>query len=89
MSERIKKYFKTKKGKKALNKARESYDKRDPERRRKQKRDYMRRKREENPDAWKYKDLQPLVVEKESKTDQNEKTNTKRKLRNTNTNRNL
>ena len=84
MAERIKKYFKTKKGKKALNKARKAYDQRDPERRRKQKRDYMRRKREENPDAWKYKDLQPTVVEKESKTDQNEKPNTKRKLRNTN-----
>ena len=74
MSERVKKYFKTKKGKKALNKARRSYDQRDPERRRKQKRDYMRRKRMENPDAWKYKDLQPTVVEQESKTDQNEKT---------------
>ena len=34
----------------------------------------MRRKRMENPDAWKYKDLQPTVVEQESKTDQNEKT---------------
>ena len=59
MSERTKKYFKTEKGKKALNKARKAYDQRDPERRRKQKRDYMRRKREENPDAWKYNNLQP------------------------------
>ena len=41
-----KKYFKTKKGKKALKRARQAYDKRDPDRRRKQKRDYMRRKRE-------------------------------------------
>ena len=48
-----KKYFQTDKGKSALNKAREAYDKRDPEKRRKQKRDYMRRKREENPDIWK------------------------------------
>ena len=78
MSERIKKYFKTKKGKKALNKARESYDKRDPERRRKQKRDYMRRKREENPDAWKYSNLQPNVVEQVNNTDQNEKRKTNR-----------
>jgi len=69
MSERLRKYFKTKKGKKALNKARRAYDQRDPEKRRKQKRDYMRRKRAENPDAWKYKDLQPTVVNQKSKTD--------------------
>ena len=43
MSEKQKKYFKTKKGKKALARARKAYDKRDPERRRKQKREYMRR----------------------------------------------
>ena len=73
MSTRAKKYFKTKKGEKALNKARSAYDQRDPEKRRKQKRDYMRRKREENPDVWKYKDLQPPVVKQEKKTDQNEK----------------
>jgi hypothetical protein len=69
MSERLRKYFKTKKGKKALNKARRAYDQRDPEKRRKQKRDYMRRKRAENPDVWKYKDLQPTVVNQKSKTD--------------------
>jgi len=40
-----KKYFKTEKGKGALEKARKAYDERDPERRRQQKRDYMRRKR--------------------------------------------
>lgn len=40
-----KKYFGTKKGKAALKRARENYDNRDPDRRRKQKRDYMRRKR--------------------------------------------
>ena len=48
-----KKYFMTEKGKRALNQARKAYDQRDPEKRRKQKRDYMRRKRKENPDAWK------------------------------------
>ena len=73
MSTRAKKYFETKKGKEALNKARKAYDQRDPEKRRKQKRDYMRRKRAEDPDVWKYKDLQPTVVKQKSKTDQNEK----------------
>ena len=47
-----KKYLKTKKGKKALKKAQKRYDNEDLKRRRKQKRDYMRRKREENPDIW-------------------------------------
>ena len=46
MAEKHKKYFKTKKGKKALIRARKKYDKKDPERRRRQKREYMRRKRE-------------------------------------------
>jgi hypothetical protein len=46
MAEKHKKYFKSLKGKKALKKARTAYDKRDPERRRRQKREYMRRKRE-------------------------------------------
>lgn len=46
MAEKHEKYFETEKGKKALKKARSAYDKRDPERRRKQKRDYMRRKRQ-------------------------------------------
>ena len=45
-------YFKSKKGKKALKRARKTYDQKDPERRRKQKRDYMRRKREKDPNAW-------------------------------------
>ena len=40
-----KKYFRSKKGKAALKRARHKYDKKDPERRRKQKREYMRRKR--------------------------------------------
>ena len=40
-----KKYFETDKGRAALKRARKAYDERDPDRRRKQKRDYMRRKR--------------------------------------------
>jgi len=47
-----KKYLKTKKGKKALKKARGKYDTKDPERRRAQKREYMRRKRAEDPYIW-------------------------------------
>ena len=47
-----KNYFKTQKGKRALKKARDKYDKKNPEKRRKQKRDYMRRKRDKDPDAW-------------------------------------
>ena len=46
MAEKHEKYFKTKKGKKALIRARKKYDRKDPERRRRQKREYMRRKRE-------------------------------------------
>ena len=40
-----KKYFQSDNGKFALKRARDAYDYRDIERRRKQKRDYMRRKR--------------------------------------------
>ena len=47
-----KKYSQTPQGKEALDRARKAYDERDPERRRRQKRDYMRRKREEMPDIW-------------------------------------
>ena len=54
MSEASKRYTNTEKGKKALKKARKAYDERNPEKRRKQKRDYMRRKRDENPDVWRY-----------------------------------
>ena len=54
MYESQKKYFKTDKGKIALKKARKAYDERDIERRRKQKREYMRRKRAEDPSIWKY-----------------------------------
>lgn len=47
-----KNYFKTLEGQKALRKARKNYDKKNPEKRRKQKRDYMRRRREKEPDVW-------------------------------------
>ena len=50
-----KKYLKSDKGQKALNKARKKYDDSDPDRRRKQKREYMRRKRLENPNYCKWK----------------------------------
>ena len=46
MSKKQKKYFKSKRGKKALRRAQKAYDERDPERRRSQKREHMRRKRE-------------------------------------------
>jgi hypothetical protein len=46
MAKKHRKYFKTKKGRKALLRARKKYDKKDPEKRRKQKREYMRRRRE-------------------------------------------
>ena len=46
MSKKQQKYFKSKRGKKALRRARKPYDERDPERRRRQKREHMRRKRE-------------------------------------------
>jgi hypothetical protein len=47
-----KKYFKTRKGKRAVAKARKKYDQSDLERRRKQKREYMQRKRREDPKVW-------------------------------------
>jgi|TARA_R110000824_G_scaffold54248_9_gene149732 hypothetical protein len=43
------------KGKKALSKARKKYDDSDPERRKQQKRDYMRRKRLKDPHYCKWK----------------------------------
>lgn len=42
-----KRYQKTKKGKAAAMRARKAYDERDPERRKRQKREYMKRKRAE------------------------------------------
>ena len=53
-NESQKKYSKSQKGKDAMQRARETYDQKDPERRRQQKRDYMRRKRAKDPDAWRY-----------------------------------
>ena len=50
-----KKYSKSPKGKEAMRKARETYDQSDPERRRRQKREYMRRKRLQDPDYGKSK----------------------------------
>jgi len=46
------KYLDSPKGKKASKKARDKYDKKDIEKRRKQKRDYMRRKRREDKNIW-------------------------------------
>ena len=50
MYDEQRKYFGTKKGKKALDRARKAYDERNPEKRRKQKRDHMRRKRDQDRD---------------------------------------
>ena len=49
------KYFSTEKGQLALQKARKIYDEKDIERRRMQKKEYMRRKRLENPNYCKWK----------------------------------
>ena len=54
MDDRQKKYLSTEKGKAAHKKAQEKYDE-DVERRRKQKRDYMRRKRLQDPNYCKWK----------------------------------
>ena len=53
--DRQKKYQKSEKGKLAMERARKKYDEDDLERRRQQKRDYMRRKREQNPNYCKWK----------------------------------
>ncbi len=50
-----KKHYKTDKKKEAQSRAQKKYDNKDPERRRAQKRDYMRRKRAENPNYCKWK----------------------------------
>ena len=55
MSSRQSKYHKTPKGKKALDKARDKYDEDNLEKRRMQKREYMRRKRREDPNYCKWK----------------------------------
>ncbi len=55
MDDRQKKYINSDKGKESLKKAQEKYDKSDVLKRRQQKRDYMRRKRAENPNYCKWK----------------------------------
>lgn len=50
-----KKYLKTEKGKQAQSKAQKKYDEQNLEKRRAQKREYMRRKRSENPNYCKWK----------------------------------
>ena len=55
MSDRQKKYSATEKGKSSIQRARKKYDKKNIEKRRKQKRDYMRRKREKDPSYCKWK----------------------------------
>jgi len=54
-NESQKKYSKTEKGKLSLTRAQKKYDNKDVEKRREQKRNYMRRKRAENPDYCKWK----------------------------------
>lgn len=49
------KYIETEKGKKALQRARKKYDEKDPEKRKEQKREYMRRKRLKDPNYCKWK----------------------------------
>ena len=49
------KYVKTEKGKEALTRAQKKYDEENLEKRRLQKRDYMRRKRREDPNYGKWK----------------------------------
>lgn len=53
--DRQKKYKQSEKGKQAMDRARKKYDEEDIERRRQQKREYMRRKRAENPNYCKWK----------------------------------
>ena len=55
MDDRQKKYIQTEKGKLALDKARKKYDEKNPEERKKQKREYMRRKRAADPNYCKWK----------------------------------
>jgi hypothetical protein len=49
------KYRKSKKGKEALKKAQKKYDEENLDKRRQQKREYMRRKRSKNPSYCKWK----------------------------------
>jgi len=50
-----KKYSESEKGKAALSRAQKKYDEENIEKRREQKRNYMRRKRSENPNYCKWK----------------------------------
>jgi len=45
-------YILSDKGKRARQRARKKYDNKDPEERKRQKRDYMRRKRKKDKNAW-------------------------------------
>lgn len=55
VDDRQKKYVESTKGQEALSRARKKYDESDKDRRRQQKRDYMRRKREQDPNYCKWK----------------------------------
>lgn len=55
MDNRKTKYQQTEKGKKALERARKNYDEKNPEKRKEQKREYMRRKRLKDPNYCKWK----------------------------------
>jgi DNA-binding PadR family transcriptional regulator len=55
VDDRQKKYTSSDKGKKSLVRARQKYDEKDPDRRKEQKREYMRRKRSEDPNYCKWK----------------------------------
>ena len=55
MDDRQSKYRNSEKGKKAIQKARDKYEDENKEKRRIQKREYMRRKRREDPNYCKWK----------------------------------
>jgi len=55
VDDRQKKYLSSEKGKNASMRAKKKYDDKDKEKRKAQKRDYMRRKRLENPNYCKWK----------------------------------
>lgn len=55
MDDRHKKYAKSDKGKNAIKKAQKKYDEQNLEKRRIQKKEYMRKKRLENPNYCKWK----------------------------------
>tara|TARA_R110000824_G_scaffold302650_2_gene490415 strand:+ start:1068 stop:1307 length:240 start_codon:yes stop_codon:yes gene_type:complete len=55
VDDRHKRYASSEKGQEARKRANKNYDERDTEKRRKQKRDYMRRKRTQDPNYCKWK----------------------------------